>query len=537
LIKNPAVVDRLWEGTTVTLRHSEIWPIHALVDFLTREIEHVPILEMQRLLLADNTLSPWNWINRVTRGKYDSRNEFDRDLLRYATEHRAAMATPIPLPAQDLQLVCWVGDAPRPALFRYELSSRTLIHERELASTEAPTIAALPTGRGVVVANRSPGAAAQPPFIWRDGQMTEIAFAAAPQTDFVLMPPEPGQPSLLFFHDTPADSLRYALLPLESCVGEQTCWAQAIPGAPTLSPDNEHSLIALGGSGPQSKGQWQSILFLGDGQGRLGIPLGPGSSPFWLDNDTFGYVVLQGQARQSVVVRDVLVEVGGTSPTGPRLAARTFFASGAQQPEVKGGSASSAPDSEDSLTISEARELLNTTDLENIPYLDPAVGRTIDRVLLNPNAPELFIITANARPSGGLNYIIGYDLADGSMTARFSFNGEPLDDRRLYDFSPDGRWLVVGEPRRPASPEGGATWELFLYGIGDLAPLGLTLNQTIVNDSPWPADWLIDWSADGRWLALTTNGYIRLIAPAEDYTLPLILDDANCAAAVWVNNG
>jgi hypothetical protein len=70
-----------------------------------------------------------------------------------------------------------------------------------------------------------------------------------------------------------------------------------------------------------------------------------------------------------------------------------------------------------------------------------------------------------------------------------------------------------------------------------LAPLGLTLNQMIVNESPGPADWLIDWSADGRWLALTTNGYIRLVAPDENYTLPLILDDANCAAAVWVNNG
>lgn len=537
LIENPALVDRLWDGTTVAPRHSDIWPIHALADFLTREIEHVSILEMQRLLLAENTLSYWDWINRVTKGKYYSRNEFDRALLRYAVEHRTATSPPIPLPDQDLQLMCWVGDAPRPSLFRYELSSGALLHELELASIEAPVIAALPARDGVVVSGRSPGGAAQTPFVWRDGQVTEIAFAAAPQTDFVLTPPEPGRPPLLFFHDTPAASLRYALLPLESCVGGQTCWAQAIPGAPTLSPDNEHSLIALGGPGPQSEGQWQSILFLGDEQGRLGIPLGPGASPFWLDNDTFGYVVLQGEGRQSVVVRDVLAGVGATSPGGSPLVARTFYVSGAQQPEVKGGSASGAPDSADSPAVSEPRELLNTTDLENIPYLDPAADRTIDRVLLNPNAPQLFIITTNARQPGGLSYVIDYDLADRSMTARFSFNSAPADDRRHYDFSPDGRWLVVGEPRRSLAPFAGAAWELFLHGIGDLASLGLTLNQMIVNESLGPADWLIDWSADGRWLALTTNGYIRLVAPGENYTLPLILDDASCAAAVWVNNG
>lgn len=50
----------------------------------------------------------------------------------------------------------------------------------------------------------------------------------------------------------------------------------------------------------------------------------------------------------------------------------------------------------------------------------------------------------------------------------------------------------------------------------------------------WPAHWLSDWSADGRWLALTTDGYVRLVAPQEDYTLPIILPDTACSAAVWV---
>ncbi len=42
-------------------------------------------------------------------------------------------------------------------------------------------------------------------------------------------------------------------------------------------------------------------------------------------------------------------------------------------------------------------------------------------------------------------------------------------------------------------------------------------------------------SPDGRWLALATGGYVRLIAPDQNDTLPLVFDDLDCAAAVWVN--
>jgi hypothetical protein len=208
-----------------------------------------------------------------------------------------------------------------------------------------------------------------------------------------------------------------------------------------------------------------------------------------------------------------------------------------QPPEVRGGATSNPPGSEaDSPVLSAPRELFDTADLEAIPYLDPEADLFIDRVLPNPNAAGLFIVTANAQHPGGTSYVVEYDLADQTMTTRFSFNSERADYRRVYDFSPDGRWLVVGERRQALSPNSAATWELYLHGIGELTPLGLTLSHTLVNESPWPADWLFDWSADGRWLALTTEGYVRLVAPAEHYTLPLILDDADCAAAVWVNN-
>jgi hypothetical protein len=66
--------------------------------------------------------------------------------------------------------------------------------------------------------------------------------------------------------------------------------------------------------------------------------IGPGSSPFWLDNDTFGYVIIQGQElSQSVVIQDVLT--GGAETHNPApLIVRTAFGQNAQPPTVKGGS-------------------------------------------------------------------------------------------------------------------------------------------------------------------------------------------------------
>ncbi len=44
--------------------------------------------------------------------------------------------------------------------------------------------------------------------------------------------------------------------------------------------------------------------------------------------------------------------------------------------------------------------------------------------------------------------------------------------------------------------------------------------------------------ADGRRLALTSGGYVRLLVPDTHHnTIPLVFDDLDCAAAVRVNEG
>jgi hypothetical protein len=63
----------------------------------------------------------------------------------------------------------------------------------------------------------------------------------------------------------------------------------------------------------------------------------------------------------------------------------------------------------------------------------------------------------------------------------------------------------------------------------------VTHEYTLQTDDGWTADWLVDWSSDGRWLAIATGGYVRLVAPDASLSIPLIFENQECAAAVWVN--
>src|SRR5690606_34909744 len=98
-----------------------------------------------------------------------------------------------------------------------------------------------------------------------------------------------------------------------------------------------------------------------------------------------------------------------------------------------------------------------------------------------------------------------------------------------------GRWLVVGILSHASPVDRESVWQLHLHGIGELATRGLTRIQELTIDDPRQMEWRIDWSSDGQWLAMTTNNYGRLLAPNEDYVLPLVFDDLACSAAVWVN--
>jgi hypothetical protein len=536
LVEYPeTAVARLWRSRTVAVApfHAAGWPLHALVDFLTRNVDSMPIPDMQRLLVAGDELSYWNWLTRVTGGAFASESEFERALLQVAAERRLTVVPPVPLPDQDLQLVCRTLDGQQISLFRYDLSTRSLQHERELESISAPIVAGLPARDGIVVSSRVVGRSIQPAFIWRDGQALDISLDVNDRASLAPLPLDSNRDSLLLISSPPFNSgyaNLYAALAMDGCAGRQQCAAQSLPGAPTWSPDRRRSLLAIGESTPLWPVQRPPILYLGNDQGIAETLIAAGSSPFWIDDDTFGYIAARERGRgQAVVTHDVLP---GDTTGEVAVVAQAIPQSGTATGGITGSAISPAGSAS---ALSEAAVLFTTDDLDMMAFQNPATGLFIDRVLPDPNAARLLIITARPLRPRAPSIVAAYDLTEHSMTTLFSFGDEPFHYRRLYGFSPDGRWLVVGAFRQPTASESEVVWDVYLHGIDESSTRDLHRRYSLVTDGAQPADWRIDWSADGRWLAVATNGYVRLIAPDEEYSVPLIFDNRACTAAVWIN--
>lgn len=89
--------------------------------------------------------------------------------------------------------------------------------------------------------------------------------------------------------------------------------------------------------------------------------------------------------------------------------------------------------------------------------------------------------------------------------------------------SPNGRWLVQVNL--------GAREELWLMDW----ETAVFQSYDISNSNPTRPEWLVDWSADGHWLALVSGGYLRLIAPDHDFIHWVVPPGIICDQGVWVN--
>jgi hypothetical protein len=415
---------------------------------------------------------------------------------RILTTLRQVVAQPIPLPAQDIAALCYVSENSRLSLVTYR-PSEDLWSELP-ADKPYRYLWSMPDDNGFILRAGLPGIDLDrlQLTLYRDDQRLELLDVGQAQlTASVagLVTNSTGQSLVLRLGQGSTGTAFYRWVPLATC-NSGGCTELEVDGFPSWSPDGKHTLINDAGR-----------LMVGDGQGRARSALDDGFSPFWLSPTRFGYVALpqdRADADMRVIVQDVLSDQ------------RTVIADSVQLMQAAG--------------VAAAKRL-------RIRY-----------ATVSPTDPLLILLAGTpAGDSAGQYFILGVrlqgqpdslsDLAAGPPEVIARLPGAPVGDPAVstptgsppFAISGNGRWLVAV---RFADPFTNA-WELNLTD--------LTTGETQIittNHPPYPAPFpFFDWSADGQWLVVVDNGFLRLIAPDYNYERVVSHDFRSCSYTAWVN--
>lgn len=282
---------------------------------------------------------------------------------------------------------------------------------------------------------------------------------------------------------------------------EQTVW----------SPDGAHTLFLRELEGSRSPPAGDQVLWLGDRSGVALKRLGEGSYPFWMDNQTFGYLTARPQRQQTFPFSyDLVLQRLDGEQTSEPVTRRLNIVEAL--PEL-------APES------AEAEEM----------------GVAITRAAVHPARPQTLYLSAvrfTGRPSAEFSpqytlYLLAVDVESGEISPRIA----SLHRQWSYAmrFSPDGRWLahVTYDPEiqdgvlavhdLTSDPPAGNVWErpfpssqAVAFGTRDLTPI-------------------YDWSqSDGKLLTLE-EGIVTVVDPHTRRERQIVPPTAACAYAAWAD--
>lgn len=494
-----AKINVMWGKAAASHETVNRQELYALVDFLVEEVPPSSIVEMQRLLADQRSGTMWDWISEITRHRYASPHEFEREWLQHISS-RVPMATTgtAELPVQDLHLICQTTGLQDVYLYRYDVRAASLEREHEVSAFDKVMLAPTPNRDGVIIFGHNFNGLNNLPYLWREGEIIPLSFDESEVANLYPLPVQAGDREVIFFDDNGSIAPQFFTLPYDRCAGEASCIAEWIVGSPTFSPDHQNAAFVLGSPTPLTQGPHEPLIYLGDTEAEGLRIIGYGRSPFWIDDNTIGYISNPFRATgQEIVLREAtrneefLQEIGGSR-----------------------------------IVLGEL--LLTAADLAG---LESGAGIHIDRVFRDRQGENLFIFTGGATDLQVPGQMLVYNLENGQLESRLKFNNEPFNSQRAYAFSPDGRWLVVSSRHGTHEKDATTTWSIYIHA----ADGSVTHEYTLQTDDGWTADWLVDWSSDSQWLAITTGGYVRLVAPDASLSIPLIFENQECAAAVWVN--
>lgn len=488
------------------------WELYAAVDFLMQTYTFLdPVPWLQEL---DHSRSLLNWVNSAfARQAYSLGpgpgilDALDEEWWQFAysetllAQERAPL--PIPLPQQDLQIMCNPGIdldvGSVTSFYHYDLQAETWTEV--LSRTGYLLATPLRDSSGWVLQNLPyTDDEAWRTEIWRDGQGTSLF-----DDDYFSLTLGQFDPTgryLISFSGTiDMETPQPTLLDLESCDSQQACDAVALSGQPFWSPDGRSTIVAsldvFSGSTILINGRMMLFdstqpmlavpLQLGDARGQISegsVAFDDGYSPFWLDNQQFGYVRPgAGESGDEVLIADVA----------------------AVDPQV----------------------VLTMADITAVGPTGILAPATIRFVLTHPAQPSLLFIMA-LDALGREVYVFSYDLATEELALRLQ---SPIRPFHVLGFSPDGRWLVLTGSNNDDSNPAGSPGSLYVQEIATQETQTYVLQFASFILSP-----IFDWSADSQWLLFTVDDrLISLVAPDYAYQWVVAHGRENCTATYWTN--
>jgi hypothetical protein len=237
-----------------------------------------------------------------------------------------------------------------------------------------------------------------------------------------------------------------------------------------------------------------STLWLRDAQAdpAEAEAVGEGGSPFWINNEQFGYIRNVPNATRPVLQELVVASIDNLEP----------------------------------------EPVLTTAVLtESLPERTGSNSLIMQYAIAHPTDENLLLLMAASQPRD--SYLFQLDRQTQEVIPLF-----PIDLSRgehSLGFSPDGRFLAatgtIQQETTALVGQNTTFGALHLYNLenGEL--------QTIlINTDTFFPSFTFDWSRDGNWLAFTRdNNVIGLLAPAYDYQQMIIHEEGNCTSLAWVN--
>ena len=475
--------DELWLEGELSPQQEQL--AKALLIFLMTETDATPVDLLRLTAQQPGTLLPelsaaWQrepWAD----GRWE--REWQQSILR-ALPEKNVLET---VPEQDLLMLCRPDWTDKFALYRHDFTAGTTLLAQDFNYRFAyGQMVGLADDSGIAMTGYRELGGQASPFLLRGNVRHDIVWERGdfPVSQLLPVKISPTGGSMVWFDlDGGVDGMPYGVLDVDECLNSYSCELNMGTSNPIWGPNDEQMIgQQISTPFPARMGE-EALLSLRSGDGAdLMAALGFGGLPFWIDEETFGYIQSDENGRSELFSAKI------NEDSGPNM-------------------------------------LISENDL--ILAL-PEIGWPlfIDFVQFDPNDPNILLLMVGY--DGGAEngrILLAYDLETEEFEIRWTLEPEYSSFSRLYNISPDNEWLLT-DSFTYTSDQGG------VYLLHDLQS-GATI--TLPRTDSLSGELFYDWSANGDWLAYPSRGMVQLFNPDEGVYHHLIADGLTCWSAVWTN--